>query len=440
VKQHQLGTGDMKADRGADYDQAVQPRVAVSYLGGHGQVAGGYGHDAPLVVITGVIGLYGWLVFAMAFDHDGLIGPRYNAPGIDYMVLWRAARAAMAGDFGLLADPVAFTAQINSQFHAWLNSPLRLVAWMYPPHFLLILLPFAVLPFALSYAVFQMASFTAAVAAGCCFWAGPARRWAVWLVGLALAPATSVNMIAGQNALLTLALLLGGVGLLGRRDFVAGAILGLLSYKPQFAIMVPVALLAARHWRALAGAAVSASFAVALSAATFGLAPWWDWLGHTLPGALAGRVGDPWSEAGRLWGLSVWACATLLGAPGWLANAAQVAAIVLAAACIWIAFRGRLGRDRRMAVLLTATLIAAPNSSTYDLVLLAAAALLLYREMLDGIAIMPRPWLLLLPWYAPLLMAPRSSGFGFAVPVVILGLLVILLRPATSIAVPPAVR
>ena len=105
--------------------------------------------------------------------------------------------------------------------------------------------------------------------------------------------------IAGQNAFLTLALLLGGVGLLGRRDFAAGAILGLLSYKPQLALMVPVALLAARHWRALAGAAVSASFAVALSAATFGLAPWWDWLGHTLPGGLMGGAGDlAWSKAG----------------------------------------------------------------------------------------------------------------------------------------------
>src|SRR5207244_366457 len=163
---------------------------------------------------------------------------------------------------------------------------------------------------------------------------------------------TSVNVIVGQNAFLTLALLLAGVGLLGRRDFAAGAILGLLSYKPQLAIMVPVALLAARHWRAIAGAALSASFAVALSPALF-------------------------------------------------------------------------GRDRRMAVLLTATLIAAPHSSPYDLVLLAAAALLVYRDMLDGIAIMPSPSLLLLPWFAPLALVPRSTVFGFGVPAVILGMLLI---------------
>jgi glycosyl transferase family 87 len=418
---------DMKADQGT----AVQPNVAVTHSGvaGHSRFAAGY--DRALIVVTGILaGLYGWLVFVMGFGHDGLIAPRYNAPGVDYMVYWLAARAAVAGDFALLADPVAFTDQINTHFHAWLSSPLALFAWLYPPHFLLILLPFAVLPFALSYAAFQVASFAAAATAGCCFWAGNARRRAVWLVGLALAPATSVNAIAGQNALLTLALLLGGVGLLGRRDFTAGAILGLLSYKPQLAMMVPVALLAARNWRALAGAALSASCAVALSAAIFGFAPWWDWLSHTVPGGLMGGAADPaWSQAGRLWGLSVWAWATVLGAPGWLANVAQVAAVVVAAACTWIAFRGQFGRDHRMAVLLTATLIAAPHYSSYDLVLLAAAVLLLYRSTLDGIVIIPSLSLLVLPWCAPLATVPRSSVFGLGVPVVILALLLILLRP-----------
>jgi alpha-1,2-mannosyltransferase len=416
----------MKPNERSDYDQTVQPRVAVASVN---EPRGVYDLLVLLAAIGGVIGLYGWLVFVMAFTHDGLIGPRDNAPGIDYMVYWSATRAAIEGNLALLADPVAFTDQINRQFQAWLSGPLPLLPWKYPPQFLLILLPFAVLPFALSYPAFQIATFTAAVAAGCYFWAGPARRRAVWLVGLALAPATSVNVIAGQNAFLTLALMLAGVGLLGRRDFAAGAILGLLSYKPQLALMIPVALLAGRYWRALAGAALSALLAVGLSVATFGLTPWLDWLGHTLPGGLMGGAGDPaWSQAGRLWGLSVWACATVLGAPGWLANAAQVAAIVLAAACTWIAFRGQFERDRRMAVLLTATLIAAPHLSSYDLVLLAAAVLLLYRAALDGIVIIPSLSLLLLPWCAPLATVPRAASFGFSAPVIILCLLLILLR------------
>ncbi|WP_439393079.1 glycosyltransferase family 87 protein [Bradyrhizobium sp. PMVTL-01] len=421
----------MKADREADFEHAIKPRVGETHLGaaGYDQLAGRHRLLALISIIGGVIGLYGWLMFVMAFDHNGPFGQRYIAPGIDYMVYWRAARAAMAGDFALLADPVAFTAQISQQFHAWLSRPLPLFPWMYPPHYLLILMPFAVLPFAISYALFQVASFALAVAAGCRFWAGPARRWGLWAVGLALSPAASMNVIAGQNAFLTLALLLGGMGLLGRRDFVAGLILGLLSYKPQFAIMVAVALLAARHWRALTGAIVSASVAILLSAATFGLDPWREWLGHTLPGALMGGAGDlAWSNAGRVWGLSVWACVTALAAPDWLANAAQGAAIVLAIICTWIVFSGAFERDRRIAVLLTATLIAAPHVSPYDLVLLAGVVLLLYRDMLDGLVMMPGSSLLLLPWSAPLVEVPRLSVFGFAVPVVMVCLLFVLLR------------
>jgi Glycosyltransferase family 87 len=37
----------------------------------------------------------------------------------------------------------------------------------------------------------------------------------------------------------------------------AGGLLGLLIYKPQLGLLIPVALLAGRHWRASEGVAVS---------------------------------------------------------------------------------------------------------------------------------------------------------------------------------------
>ncbi len=91
----------MKADRGAGYDKAVEPRVDA----GHGQVAGGYGHDVLLAVIGGLIGLYGWLLFVMVFDRDLVIARFYNAAGADYMVYWTAARAALAGKFASAGRP-----------------------------------------------------------------------------------------------------------------------------------------------------------------------------------------------------------------------------------------------------------------------------------------------------------------------------------------------
>lgn len=389
------------------------------------------GHAGNIVVLILAIaaGLWGWSIFVSVASGIRLTVQPYNALGTDYMVYWTAARAALAGNFGLLADPTALTAHINAEFQNWLSRPLPLFPWLYPPHFLLILAPFAALSFVLSYVLFQATTFAVAAAAGSYFWAGAAQRRMLWLIGLALAPAASANAVVGQNAFLTLAMLLAGTGLLGRRNFAAGTILGLLSYKPQFALMVPVALLAARNWQALSGAALSALLAVAFSVAAFGFEPWLAWFSQTLPVTLTGVTSDPsWASAGRLWGLSIWAWVTLMGAPAWSANAAQWAAVALAATCVWTVFRGDASSDRRMAVLLTATLVAAPHSSSYDLVLLAAAVLLLYREVLDGKRVMLNPSLLLLPWVAPLAMGPRSSPFGFALPVIMLWVLVILMR------------
>jgi len=42
-----------------------------------------------------------------------------------------------------------------------------------------------------------------------------------------------------------------------KHRFRAGGLLGLLIYKPQLGLLIPVALLAGRHWRASEGVAVS---------------------------------------------------------------------------------------------------------------------------------------------------------------------------------------
>jgi hypothetical protein len=45
---------------------------------------------------------------------------------------------------------------------------------------------------------------------------------------------------------------------------------------------------------------------------------------------------------------------------------------------------------------------------------------------------MPGSSLLLLPWSAPLVEVPRLSVFGFGVPVLMVCLLFVLIRPAAS--------
>ena len=62
---------------------------------------------------------------------------------------------------------------------------------------------------------------------------------------LALAyPAVLINIGHGQNGFLTAALLGGALVILDRRPIVAGILFGLLVYKPQFGLMIPLALIA----------------------------------------------------------------------------------------------------------------------------------------------------------------------------------------------------
>src|SRR5260370_28092721 len=77
-------------------------------------------------------------------------------------------------------------------------------------------------------------------------------------IALVLAcPFTAWNFIAGQNGFLTGALLGGSLLCLERQPVLAGILIGCLSYKPQFGILLPVALIAARQWRGVRRAPVS---------------------------------------------------------------------------------------------------------------------------------------------------------------------------------------
>jgi hypothetical protein len=57
-----------------------------------------------------------------------------------------------------------------------------------------------------------------------------------------------------------------------RRDFLAGIALGLLAFKPQFLIAIPLILLLAQAWKALAGVVISAATQLALTSLYFGRA------------------------------------------------------------------------------------------------------------------------------------------------------------------------
>jgi len=376
-----------------------------------------------------VASLYGWAVLVSTFIHPGSIGLNHIAPGTDWMVFYGAVRSALTGHLQLIMNGDDFTAYLNRTFASWLSKPLEFRPWFYPPSFLVLLLPFAPLGLVGSYVAFQLASggfLAAALDRGGTDAA--TRRYAI--AAVLISPAASNNMVDGQCAFLVAALMVAGVRLIEARPILAGAVLGLLSFKPQFFLLVPIALIALDQWRSLIAAAASALALVVLSALIFGIDLWTWWV----PQAVANLTSpDPkWVEYGRIWGNSVWACAVLLGLPTRVASLLQLAALAGGAIATFVAFRSPLATDRKLSVLLAAAVLAAPHSGPYDVVLPVVAVAL----WLAGEAKAPNRlhWLLGFGiWLVPLVSPPAyvvAGRFAPLLTVTLIGLLMSELRGA----------
>jgi len=130
--------------------------------------------------------------------------------------------------------------------------------------------------------------------------------------------------------------------------------------KPQFAILIPVALLAGRHWRAIGGA-VAGFVAMLLLSLPFGLFLWPDWLAMIgeHPGIVSGYGLD-------VLGATPMLALKVLGLPLWL----DLPFVLFAVWLVWRAFRAD-DVKRQVLILLAATLIASPYAIRYELAMLA---------------------------------------------------------------------
>lgn len=360
-----------------------------------------------VVAVGGCLfGLAAWIFYFRIFAGEH---------GEDWMVYYSAARSYFDGRLGLLYDGTSLTAVLNARFASWLAHPLPLHPWLYPPHYLLLLLPFGILPPGISVAAFLLATFALMAAALACVTDKAGERL-LYILSALLSPAAAIVVWLGQNTFLTVTLLVGGFALTKRRPLLAGVLLGILTYKPQFWLMVPVALIGARRWKTLAAALVSAGLLALGSLAVFGPGPWEDWLRlMTSQSALF----DHWQALARLNGQSLYTCAVLLGASPPLANAVQLAGAALAALSVWHCFRRPFPDDLRIAVLLAATVFAAPHIIDYDAMLLCVAATIFFAYNLRHGARPGDTAIAAALWLSPLINPPSVFLLGMTTPLLI---------------------
>ena len=377
--------------------------------------------------------LYGWVwMIVIGLGYHGDVRPYNNALGWDWAIFHTAARAWYDGNLAHIYDQVWLKQALQAASLNGLVAPSVYPAFHYPPTFLLLLLPFGALGFGASYAVAQLLSFSALV------WAlrrfmGRTRQFWFFLTSLWACPAAAINVMSGQNVFLIAALYVVGFGLLDAQPLLAGAALGLASFKPQIALMVPFTFLGARNWRALTGFGASALILALASALALGWEVWEQWFALMLhPRHDVTYTGIEW---GRMYDDSVYTIVALLGASKSIANIVQATATLAAAACVYLAYRRPMTNDLRFAVFLAATVVGSPHVSPYDMILLAYAAtilvwILLQEEFHPTALAIP-----LLAWLLPLMGPPKLLVTGYAIPFVIFALIWALMSRAHKVRI-----
>jgi hypothetical protein len=307
-------------------------------------------------------------LFLVAGTH-GFIVPLPGPTSTDFVSFYAAGALADSGAPELAYDQAAHEAAEQRA-----TAPgIEYRFFYYPPVFLLLCAALARLPYLAAFLVFEATTLALCLIVMRAILAE--RDWSAIIPVLAF-PAAFWTLGLGQNSFLTAALFGAGTLWIDRRPILAGVCFGALCYKPHFALLVPVALLAGRHWRALGAGFGSAAALCGLSLIVFG----WT----TLQGFLANAAGSHATYAsGRInfGGLVTPFGGVLLagGTPN-AAYMAQAAATLGAGLLVAFVWRRGLPLPIRGATLAAATLVAVPVALIYDLMLAAVAAAWLVRE------------------------------------------------------------
>lgn len=372
---------------------------------------------ALAVLTASVVGL-AWLVVTS----DGLNDAMGRPLGTDFSNVYAAGAYVRDGDPAAPFDPVRQYEREKAIFGP--DTPYY--GWHYPPFFLGLAALLAAMPYWLALLVWQ------GVTLGFYLWAmrGVAGRGdRLWLL-LALAyPAVFINLGHGHNGFLTAALMAGALLQLDRRPLVAGLLFGLLAYKPQFGLLVPLALAAGGYWRAFAAAAATVTLMIVAATLAFGVEAWSAFFasGTFTRAVVLEQGGTGWHKI-----QSAFSWVRMWGGGVALAYAVQViVAAVVAVMLIWL-WRAPAAFALKAAALMIGTLLATPYSLDYDLMLLAPAiAFLAADAMQRGFA----PWqktLLAALWVMPLIARSlaETTLVPLAVPLMLLGF-VHVVRQAT---------
>jgi len=303
--------------------------------------------------------------------HEWLIDAEGRGIPTDFINVWAAGKLVLLGypDWAYVwkVHKEIENAAVGYTFSGYYG-------WHYPPPFLAIAAVLALFPYAAAYAVWvavTLPGYLVAIRA-------IVGEKIGWLVALAF-PAVLSNAMVGQNGFLTASLFGGTLYFMEKRPVWSGVCLGLLTYKPQFGILFPLALIAGKRWTVFVTAALVALAMAAISTLAFGVASWQAFV-HWLPITSQTFLSEGQATFGKL--QSLYGLVRASGGSetlGWVLQGVLTAAVTVTVCFYW--YR-RAPFALQAALLTAASLLATPYLYLYDTVVLAVAVAFLVRVAL----------------------------------------------------------
>lgn len=330
--------------------------------------------------------------------------------GTDFSGFWTAGRMLLQGDTTGMFDPVKHFAFQSAVFA---NPDIDHYGWHYPPPFLAVAGLFAMFPYVTALLLWQgmtFALFYRTIAA-------IVPQSPLVLVATIGFPATFLTLGHGHNAFLTSALLGTGLLLLGRRPLLAGVCLGLLSYKPQFGIVIPFVVILGGHWRTAQAASVTIAAMIALSMSAFGAEAWLSFFKFA-----AFTKSVVLEQGGTGWYKIQSAFSAVRALHGSVAAAYAAQAVLTLTILLSLAAAILMGADRRLVAAATATasLLATPYCLDYDMTILGIAiAFMVAHSAQFGFAPYEKTFLAAV-WILPLFARSVMQGASIPIGVVVM--------------------
>lgn len=358
-----------------------------------------------LLAVTALAAVY------LAVTSDGL-NDRFGRPlGTDFCNVYAAGTYVLDGQAAAPFDPARQYAREQAIF----GQATPFYGWHYPPFFLGVAALLATMPYWLAILVWQGVTFALYLWSIRAIAGGGDRRWALLAAAF---PAVFINLGQAHNGFLTAALFGAALVMLVERPLLAGVLFGLLAYKPQFGLLIPLALIAAGQGRAIAAATATVALLALAVTLAFGIDVWTAFIAsmHFTRDTVLEQGGTGWYKI-----QSVFSWVRMWGGGVMLAYALQGAVTATVAAALMWLWRSAAAYPLKAAALAAGCLLATPYSLDYDLMLLAPAIAYLCA---DGLTRGFAPWQKTIAaalWIVPLIArsVPQATLIPLAVPVML---------------------